>query len=251
MAIIIGQEFREQWYAQNISSKILTLGDLPRMPSFNPGDAYDLLLHHDKTDISKSLNLKEAILLGWMQVTKVVDSASMTYSGGSAVDSVTSAEVVDLDEDGQDISSGQIGKAKISSNDTTADYLGTKLVAGSNVTITEGNDGANETLSIAATIAGGVDLNSQTITASSYTAGTNDERVIYANAASNAITINLPAASGSEGNFFYIKKIDSTANAVTVNPSGSETLDGELTQIITTQYTSIEIHCNGTAWFIL
>ena len=42
--------------------------------------------------------------------------------------------------------------AKVSSNDTTAGYLNGKLVAGSNVTITENNNGGNETLTIAATV---------------------------------------------------------------------------------------------------
>jgi len=40
--------------------------------------------------------------------------------------------------------------AKVSSNDTTAGYLHGKLVAGGGITLTENNDGANETLTIAA-----------------------------------------------------------------------------------------------------
>ena len=42
-------------------------------------------------------------------------------------------------------------KTKVSSNDTTAGFLNGKLVAGTNITLTEGSDGGNETLSIAAT----------------------------------------------------------------------------------------------------
>jgi len=42
-------------------------------------------------------------------------------------------------------------KTKVSSNDTTAGFLNGKLVAGSNVTLSEGSDGGNETLTIAAT----------------------------------------------------------------------------------------------------
>jgi len=41
--------------------------------------------------------------------------------------------------------------SKVSSNDTTAGYLNGKLVAGTNVTFTENNNGSNETLTIAAT----------------------------------------------------------------------------------------------------
>tara|TARA_R100000231_G_C5329877_1_gene166059 strand:+ start:3471 stop:4982 length:1512 start_codon:yes stop_codon:yes gene_type:complete len=42
-------------------------------------------------------------------------------------------------------------KTKVSSNDTTAGFLNGKLVAGTAVTFTEGNDGGNETLTISAT----------------------------------------------------------------------------------------------------
>jgi hypothetical protein len=38
---------------------------------------------------------------------------------------------------------------KVSSNDTTAGFLNGKLVAGSNISFTEGSDGGNETLTIA------------------------------------------------------------------------------------------------------
>lgn len=42
-------------------------------------------------------------------------------------------------------------QVKVSSNDTTAGFLNGKLVAGTNVSLTETNDGGNETLVIAAT----------------------------------------------------------------------------------------------------
>jgi hypothetical protein len=49
--------------------------------------------------------------------------------------------------------SGTDEKAKVSANDTTAGYLNGKLTAGSGITLTEGSDGGNETLAIAATTA--------------------------------------------------------------------------------------------------
>jgi hypothetical protein len=51
----------------------------------------------------------------------------------------------------QQISSDTDVKTSISANDTTAGFLNGKLVAGSNVTFTENNDGGDETLSISAT----------------------------------------------------------------------------------------------------
>lgn len=44
---------------------------------------------------------------------------------------------------------------KVSANDTTAGYLNGKLVAGANISLTEGSDGGNETLTVALT-GGGV-----------------------------------------------------------------------------------------------
>jgi len=40
----------------------------------------------------------------------------------------------------------------VSANDSTVGYLNGKLVAGSNITLTEGNDGGDETLTIAGTL---------------------------------------------------------------------------------------------------
>lgn len=55
-------------------------------------------------------------------------------------------------------------KAKVSANDTTAGYLNGKLVQGLNVTLTENNDGGNETLTIAAASA-----NETVVTHATYT----------------------------------------------------------------------------------
>ena len=48
-------------------------------------------------------------------------------------------------------------KTKVSANDTTAGFLNGKLVAGSNISFTEGSDGGNETLTIAATAGASLD----------------------------------------------------------------------------------------------
>lgn len=67
----------------------------------------------------------------------------MDHSGGTMGGSGTFViSGTDLDE-----------KAKVSANDTTAGYLNGKLVAGANITITENNNGGNETLTITATAA--------------------------------------------------------------------------------------------------
>ncbi len=48
-----------------------------------------------------------------------------------------------------------------------------------------------------------------------------------------------------------IKKIDSTGNTVTIDAQGSATIDGQLTQTLTSQYDNITIQWDGTNWHIL
>jgi hypothetical protein len=68
---------------------------------------------------------------------------------------------------------------------------------------------------------------------------------------SNAITLTLPAASGNTGLTYIIKKVDSTGNSLTIDGNASETIDGSTTAVISSQYDSITIICNGTNWDIV
>ncbi len=83
-----------------------------------------------------------------------------------------------------------------------------------------------------------------------YTATTSDHTILC-NATGGGFTITLPAAAGATNLLLVVKKIDSSANAVTVDGNGSETIDGALTLAILNQYESYTIQCDGTAWHIL
>lgn len=82
-----------------------------------------------------------------------------------------------------------------------------------------------------------------TLTASHYT--------VLADATSGNITITLPAVSGTTRRIYVVKKIDSSANTVTIDGNASETIDGATTQVIGTQWQSYTIQSNGTAWYIV
>ena len=75
--------------------------------------------------------------------------------------------------------------------------------------------------------------------------------VVLADATSAAFTVTLPAAATNSGRSYHIKKVDASANAVTVDGNGAETIDGTTTKVITTQYDSIHIVCNGSTWHII
>lgn len=73
---------------------------------------------------------------------------------------------------------------------------------------------------------------------------------IYANATAGTITVMLPPATGS-GRLLVVKKIDSSANAVTVQASAGNTIDGSGSQVIVTQYASLFIQdVMPGNWFI-
>lgn len=84
------------------------------------------------------------------------------------------------------------------------------------------------------------------VTTTPYTLGT-IKYIIIVNSTS-PITINLPAAIG-QGRIYYIKNVNT--GVVTVDGSGSETIDGELTQTIN-QWETMPIcdYATGT-WIIL
>ena len=82
-----------------------------------------------------------------------------------------------------------------------------------------------------------------------YTATVNDD-VIECDGTSTAFTVTLPAATSSTGQKLYIKKIDASANAITIDGNASETIDGATTKTLSSQYASYTIICNGSGWSI-
>ena len=71
---------------------------------------------------------------------------------------------------------------------------------------------------------------------------------LIVDATSGDITITLPTVTA--GRLVTIKKVDSTSNTVTLTPAGSETIDGGVNAIITTQWTSLTLQAIDGNWFI-
>ena len=64
---------------------------------------------------------------------------------------------------------------------------------------------------------------------------------IRCDASAGAFALTLPLSNNLDGRALVIKKIDSTANAVTVTRQGSDLIDGATTQVLSSQYDSISI----------
>lgn len=75
--------------------------------------------------------------------------------------------------------------------------------------------------------------------------------IIMCDCTSGAITIVLLTAVGRIGKIIDIKKIDSSANVVTIDANGAETIDGAATKAISIQYDSYTIISDGTNWHII
>lgn len=86
------------------------------------------------------------------------------------------------------------------------------------------------------------------IVTTTYTVVSGDS-AIEANATSGAFTITLMSAvSAGAGFCLGIGKSDSTANIVTIDAAGAETIDGDLTYLLTKQWHGVELVSNGTNW---
>lgn len=84
-------------------------------------------------------------------------------------------------------------------------------------------------------------------------AGNNDDAITYlCDATSGNIVLTLPSAVDfGEGNFLNIKKIDASANTITITPDGSETIDDASTKVLNTQYEFTTIQSDGVNWQII
>lgn len=77
-------------------------------------------------------------------------------------------------------------------------------------------------------------------------------KTIAVDASSGAITITLPtAASATNGFEVTVKKTDSSANAVTVDGNGAETIDGATTLVLSNQNNSATLRCDGSNWILV
>lgn len=137
----------------------------------------------------------------------------------------------------------------------TANPLTTKGdLAGYSTATTRIPIGANgQSLYVDSTQANGLKwayLNVVTNSSTTYAVTTAND-IILNNATSAAITNTLPTAVGISGKVFYIKKIDSSGNTVTINTTSSQTIDGVTSKIMSTQYNSLTVVSDGSNWYLI
>lgn len=83
-----------------------------------------------------------------------------------------------------------------------------------------------------------------------YTLLTTDN-VILGDATTGALVFTLPTAASAAGQVFFVKKIDASANTVTVQGNGVENIDGSNTFAISTQYVSVTMVSDGSQFWVI
>ena len=150
----------------------------------------------------------------------------------------------------------------------TVDQQG-RLTAAGNTTITVQNSNlANSTISLgnatltlgsATTSVGNLTASNLTVNGfngafvaktGAYTLAATDGTVT-GNASGGAFSLTLPTSVGATGRVYTLKKIDSSANVVTVATTLSQTIDGTTTRALSLQYDAITVQSDGANWFII
>jgi len=93
-----------------------------------------------------------------------------------------------------------------------------------------------------------INVNSASVGVFTSSSALADESVALCSAAAGSITIVLPTALAHRGKEYCIKKTDATANTVTIDPDGAQTIDGAATVVLSTQYAYKRIISDGANW---
>ena len=72
MAVGRNKNYRESWLVKNKTKKVISIGDLPLVPTINPGETVDLLKFCSREKISYSIQLTKLVKAGWVRFEKRV-----------------------------------------------------------------------------------------------------------------------------------------------------------------------------------
>ncbi len=176
----------------------------------------------------------DATVTGGAQVTTSYDGSTLTIS----IDAPTQAEFDDHSE------RHESGGSDTIDHDSLTGYVADEHVAHTSVDITAG---AGLTGGGSIDTSRTIDAHQTTVETADYTASDTD--IVLADASDGAITVTLPAPSLDID--VHIKKIDASNNNVTIATPNSETIDGDSTKDLNSEYLSLEITSDGSDYYIL
>lgn len=206
-----------------------------------------------------AINIAVANVSGAVANTTTITAGTGLSGGGNLASNVT------INLANTTVTAGNYGSTTQVAQ-ITIDAQG-RITSAANVAITGGGGGSGGNVVTAiATITSGTEIGWSNNSAAILSWQNNSSQIIawanaqYAVSANNAtILVNhpsapfgvvLPTAASITGQQYKIKKIDSSANAVTVSTTSSQTIDNSLTYPLSTQYQSVTLQSDGSNWWI-
>ena len=114
-------------------------------------------------------------------------------------------------------------------------------------------DAGSGVASITLTAGGGGVYTKTAVTTATYTVLAEQEILHVTRTSSGTCTINLRAAA-TAGDGAWLKIVDAggnaSANNITIDGSGSETINGSTTYVLSADYAAAEIYTDGSNWFV-
>lgn len=185
-------------------------------------------------------------------------STANTITGGNYIHTGDADTLISFAEDEITISAGGVafalfqevffGQDKVLFNSGKVDL--DVEIHGDSVDTIFRTDGATNAVLIKTAKITGLHVAITTKTNTNYTLTVNDDVVLF-DTGSTTRTATLAAAAALTGKIYHIKKVDAGAGLVTIDGNGGETIDGDLTPDITTQFESVTIVSDGSNWHIL
>ena len=154
----------------------------------------------------------------------VPSGATLNINSGATITNNGTASGFDTDTN---------DKVKVSTNDTTPGFLNGKLVAGTNISLTEGSDGGNETLTAA--LSGTITPSDNTVTLAKMAPGT-DGNIISYDASGNPVAV----ATGSSG------QVLTSAGAGAVPSFQTAAAGGKILQVVYASTTAEKVVSSAT-----
>lgn len=93
------------------------------------------------------------------------------------------------------------------------------------------------------------ELSTTSIKTSVYTAAFGD--LVRCDPTSGGFTVNLPTAIGNINKSIIVKNISNSINSITIDPFGSQLIDGSSTYVINIAYQSITLVSDNSNWMVI
>ena len=100
------------------------------------------------------------------------------------------------------------------------------------------------------TINGGLRLNITDVNSSTYTILPSDKIISVSYTSTGAVTITLPTPVNKMSYVIKDSGGNCNANNITIETSGSETIDGNSNYVLNNDYDAISLYSDGSNWYI-